>query len=99
MEILYEIIEFNPTTGSILIRYYDTSNTQNLYYNIDLPLTDGQLPNETEVRQHIEFMKPTGQMERRNILKDVEVPTFLQSFIPTEQYSNNTTIITGVDTL
>jgi hypothetical protein len=81
MEILYEIKEFNSTTGSILVRYYDSSNTHSLFYNIDLPIVNGSLPNESGIADYINFMKPTGQMERLIALKTVEIPTFLQTLI------------------
>jgi hypothetical protein len=92
MQILYEIKEFNPNTGSLLVRYYDSSNIYSLIYNVDLPLLDGNLPNQSEIDEYINSMKPVGQLERMRALNTIQIPSFLQNLIPTQSNTPSGTV-------
>ena len=64
MDIQTEVISFNPTTGSLVVRYFCAEVPDGLIYNIDIPLVDNEFVGLNEINNLIELMKPTGQLER-----------------------------------
>jgi hypothetical protein len=82
MQINNEILSFDPTTGSILVRYYNDEFPEGFTYGIDVPVRDGQLASQEEINQLIETFKPVGQLERIVALRSVEIPQFLAEKIP-----------------
>jgi hypothetical protein len=82
MTIQHEILSFNPLTASILVKYYSTDCSEELIFNIDLPIEDGKFPEPEQIEEIIKFNAPKAQLERLNAVKTVQVPTFLSEKIP-----------------
>ena len=82
MSIQHEIVSFNPTTGSILVRYFTETVPEGLCYNIDIPLENGTFINQEQIAELIEHMKPVGQLERMAAVKSATIPEELVQFIP-----------------
>ena len=82
MSIQHEILSFNPTTGSILVRYFTEAVPEGLRYNVDIPIVDGVFASQEEVEALIEHMAPVGQLERVAVTKQAEVPNYLQAYVP-----------------
>jgi len=83
MQITKEILSFNPTTGSIDVRYFSNEVPEGVTFNIDLPLNNGQLPSEESISEILNIYTPLAQLERLAALKTTAVPEFLASKIPT----------------
>jgi hypothetical protein len=82
IHVQYEILYFDPVTGTVSVRYYCEDNPEGLVYAIDVPIVDEQYASEEELIQLIELMKPTGQLHRITVAKLVEIPQYLQDLIP-----------------
>lgn len=85
MQINHEILEFNPYTASVIVRYFTDSVPEGLVFNIDLPVTEGQPLTEELVEQTLEFYSPTSQIERLAAVKTMQVPDFLAALAPAVQ--------------
>lgn len=83
MQITKEILSFNPTTGSVNVRYFSNEVPEGVSFNIDLPLDNGQLPSEATISEILNTYTPLAQLERLAALKTITVPEFLSSKIPT----------------
>jgi hypothetical protein len=64
MGIQHQIIEFNPTTVSIVVKYWTEQFPEGLVFNIDLPIIDGQFPPDDEIENVIKTHEPKSQIER-----------------------------------
>lgn len=93
MNINSEILEFNPQSGSILVKYYSNELPNGMIYNIDLPITNGSYPDETAIISLIDQYAPKFQMERAVLLPTVTVPDYLQAKIPVPDLTQITTTI------
>lgn len=82
MNIENEIVSFDTVTGSILVKYYSLEVPDGLFFNIDLPIENGNFPTLEKINELIDLFKPTGQLERMAQLKAVDVPSFLAEKIP-----------------
>ena len=82
MSIQHEIISFNPTTGSILVRYFNAEVPEGLIYNIDIPLENGAFISQDRIDALIEHYKPVGQLDRAAALKSAAIPDALAALIP-----------------
>lgn len=77
MDIEYDILEFNPNTGSILVKYACSEFLDGLVYNIDLPLENSTYPSQEEITALIKKMEPTEQLKRLVAVKTATIPTYL----------------------
>lgn len=82
MNIKNEIISFDPTTGTILVRYFTDDIQPGYTFNIDLPIVDGMLPLEDQLQQTIDLYSPRIQFERIEAMKIVNIPQYLKNLIP-----------------
>lgn len=81
MNINYEIIDFLPNTGSIVVRWYCDELPDGLIYNVDLPILYGQYPEFDQLDSIIKRFEPTGQIERIVQLKNTPVPEYLHKLV------------------
>jgi hypothetical protein len=77
----YEILNFDPNNGSLLIKYFTDDVPEGLRFNIDVPIIDGKFADEDAVQAMIEQMKPTPQLERIVASSTVEIPSYLTQHI------------------
>lgn len=84
MNIQHEILSFHPATGSLLVRYFCEEVPQGLVYSIDVPLENGSFVGQERIDQLIDFMKPTGQLERAAELASANTPEQLVNFVPVQ---------------
>lgn len=82
MNIQNEIINFDANTGTILVRYFCNEFPEGLIYNIDLPVENGEFPDQSAIDNLISLMKPKGQIERIVALKNVSIPDYLIKLNP-----------------
>ena len=90
MIIKYDILEFVPNIGSIIVKLYFDEVPDGLVYNVDLPIVDGQYPEQHELHDIIKQFEPTGQLERIADLNRAQVPEYLDKLIyrPFEKVNN-----------
>jgi hypothetical protein len=81
MNIKYDILEFIPHTGAIVVKWYCDEVPHGLVYNVDLPITDGQYPQQEELDSIIKKFEPTGQLERIADLIKAKVPEYLDKLV------------------
>ena len=81
MIIKYDILEFVPNIGSIIVKWYCDEVPDGLVYNVDLPIVDGQYPEQHELHDIIKQFEPTGQLERIADLNRAQVPEYLDKLI------------------
>ena len=79
MNIQYEILNFDPVNGSVLVRYFNDDSE--LVYNVDVPIENGSYVSELELRQLIVQMQPTFQLSRTSAIKNLETPEYLKAYI------------------
>jgi hypothetical protein len=84
MIIKHEILSFDKTSGSILVRYFSDEFPSGLIYNIDVPVVDGSYVLGDELTSMIEAFKPVGQIERMVLLQTISIPDELSALIPKE---------------
>jgi hypothetical protein len=77
----YEILNFDPRNGSLLVKYFTDDVPEGLKYNIDVPIVNGQFVSQVEVEAMIELMKPTAQLERLIVSTTMEIPSYLTQHI------------------
>ena len=77
----YEILNFDPNNGSLLIKYFTDDAPDGLRYNLDVPIIDGQFIGQDAVVAMIEQMKPTFQLERLVVSSTTEIPSYLTQHI------------------
>lgn len=81
MNIKYDILEFIPRTGTIIVKWYCDEVPYGLVYNVDLPITHGRYPELYELDDVIKKFEPTGQLERIADVNKVQVPEYLEKLI------------------
>jgi hypothetical protein len=81
MNIQYEIINFDPTNGSIEIKYFCNEVSYPLIYSIDIPIENNEYPSQETMNNLIEMMKPVGQFQRLVQIRNVTAPDWLMQFI------------------
>lgn len=81
MNIKYDILEFVPNTGAIVVKWYCDEVPYGLIYNVDLPIVYGFYPTEFELDAIIKKFEPTGQLERIAALRNAQVPEYLEKLI------------------
>lgn len=82
MEIKHEILEFNPVTGNIVVRYFTDDFTEGYVFNIDLPIKDGAFPSQAEINDLIIFYAPKEQLARAGAVKNTPIPDYLLNYVP-----------------
>lgn len=90
MNIKYDILEFIPHIGTIVVKWYCDEVPQGLVYNVDLPINNGSYPKFEELSGIIKQFEPTGQLERIAALRNAQVPEYLEKLIynPFEKVNN-----------
>lgn len=78
----YEIVSFNPATGSSLVRFYTDDFPAGLFYNVDIPLVDGKFISGEELKSHIMAFAPYGQISRAIDVARAEIPDELALLVP-----------------
>jgi len=81
MNIKYDILEFIPYSGTIVVKWHCDEVPNGLVYNVDLPIVDGQYPEQHELDNIIKQFEPTGQLERIADLNRAQVPEYLEKLI------------------
>jgi hypothetical protein len=81
MNIKYDILEFVPHIGCIVVKWYCDEVPQGLVYNVDLPIIDGHYPHYEELDEIINRFTPVGQLERIAALSKVKIPEYLDKLI------------------
>jgi hypothetical protein len=81
MNIKYDILEFIPNTGTIVVKWYSDEVPYGLVYNVDLPIIDDSYPELHELDNIIKQFQPTGQLERIAALRNAQVPEYLEKLI------------------
>ncbi len=81
MDIKHEILDFEPSIGGILVRYYTDNFPSGFTYNIDLPVVDGKYPTEEEIQEIIKHYEPRGQIERALAIESTSVPASLLNLV------------------
>jgi hypothetical protein len=82
MSIISKILAFDPSIGSILVEYTDSTSGLSLTYNIDVPMENGQYVDQPTLQLLITQMEPTGQFARIIASKNATIPEHLSAFIP-----------------
>jgi hypothetical protein len=82
MDIQHQIIEFNPTTVSIVVKYWAEQFPEGLVFNIDLPIIDGQFPSDDEIENIIKLHEPKSQIERLIKTPTLNIPDSFKQKIP-----------------
>ena len=82
MNIQHQIIEFNPTTVSIVVKYWAEQFPEGLVFNIDLPIVDGQFPADEEIENAIKAHEPKSQIERLIQTQTLNIPDNFKQKIP-----------------
>jgi hypothetical protein len=82
MNIQHEIINFNPYSGSINVRYFSKEVPDGLIYSIDLPLVNNVFADFPEIEKLIDIHCPTGQLKRIAELKTAIIPNSLIPYVP-----------------
>jgi hypothetical protein len=95
MNIQNQIIAFDSSFGSIVVKYFSDEYPEGMVYNIDLPIVDGAYPSEQEIQALIENMKPAGQMERLVAVRSATPPANLTT-TPNEVIPDLSTTASGV---
>lgn len=60
----YEMLAFEKATGSVLVRYWTDEYQQGLFYNVDIPIVDGNYVGMDALHDRIMLMAPYGQIQR-----------------------------------
>lgn len=81
MNIKYDILEFIPHIGTIVVKWYCDEVPQGLVYNVDLPIINGSYPKFEELSDIIKQFEPTGQLERIAALSTAKIPEYLDKLI------------------
>lgn len=82
MNMQHEIISFDPSSGSIQVRYFCEDMQYELTYSIDIPLEGNTYPAQDAVQELIEITKPVAQFVRFSQLKTAQTPDWLMQFVP-----------------
>lgn len=85
MHIQHQVISFQQSSGSVLVRYSCDEFPSGLVYNIDIPVVDGQYPSQEAFNALIEAHKPTGQIERIVSVAAATPPQYLLDIQPVTQ--------------
>jgi hypothetical protein len=81
MNIKYDILEFIPYTGTIVVKWYCDEVPEGLVYSVDLPIIDDSYPKLDELSGIIKQFEPTGQLERIAAARNARVPEYLEKLI------------------
>jgi phospholipid N-methyltransferase len=94
MQISHEILEFNTTTGSMRVRYYNDETPDSLVYNIDIPIENGAFVDMPEIEKLIKIYCPTEQLKRVSKLKIATVPSSLMPYVPVQSSQTPGLVVT-----
>jgi len=81
MNVKYDIIEFIPYSGTIVVKWYCDELPDGLVYAVDLPIVDNSYPKLDELGGIIKQFEPTGQLERAIQIRNVTIPEELKCYI------------------
>jgi hypothetical protein len=91
-DIQYEILHFDPSNGTIKVKYFTEEFTEGLFMQFDVPIIDGKFANQDEINSFIESFKPVSQIERALLTKSLEIPVHLAEItIPTVEIPTSNT--------
>lgn len=77
MNVQYEIVEFNPNSASIRVKYFTEEFTEGFFFNFDVPIIDGKFADQEAINAMIEAFKPVPQIERVLLSRKIEIPSHL----------------------
>lgn len=80
----FEILEFDPATDHVLVKYFTDLEPDGITLNVWLPRVNGQLPDEAHMQDHIMMFFPVDDIEnmihRKKIGNDV-IPAHLKGLV------------------
>lgn len=69
----YKVLDFNQTTGTLLVNFFTADYPEGLTYGVDVPVVGGAYISGEDLNTHIMSFAPYGQIERLVTLRDSQI--------------------------
>ncbi len=83
MEIKYELISFDESYGTVVVKYYTDEFSEGFIYNIDIPIEDNKFAPKEQIEALIKLHEPKAQIQRIISLRkeQISLPEEIKSLV------------------